>query len=72
MSSRRSVYQEAIRYLGYGNTKPDEETIYLIHECLKELQTIAERKRAVFHFFSVLVQQQEIRLGDVYKRQGVE
>ena len=65
MSSRRSVYQGAIRYLGYGNTKPDEETIYLIHECLKELQTIAERKRAVFHFFSVLVQQQEIRLGEM-------
>lgn len=65
MSSRRTVYQEAIRYLGYGNTKPDEETIYLIHECLKELQTIAERKRAVFRVFPVFVRQQEIQLGEL-------
>lgn len=36
------IEKEALRYLGYGKNKPDAQTVFLIQECISEIEKTAE------------------------------
>lgn len=63
MSNKRTLKQEAMRYLGYGNTVPGTEIVRFIEECLGELQTLSDRKKSVFRCCPLAIQKHEIQLG---------
>lgn len=52
--------REAIRYLGYGKHEVDENTMQLIRESFKDLETLAKQK-SVYHIFEL----QESNNGEV-------
>ena len=53
MSEQRNIiidnidFSEALRYLGYGNSTPDEKTKEILYNCADQLKSVIDRKSVV-------------------------
>lgn len=56
---------EAIRYLGYGNNKPDEDMLKLIHKYEKDLLKVIEPKYLLHE--CKLIRKNEVLIAEEYK-----
>lgn len=57
--------KEILRYLGYGQSEPDEATLRMIDVCYKELEKVAEPKHTAKRVELTVNDNGEIELGDV-------